>query len=286
VASVELIRGLAVLAEPPGPQAGRLATLLELPATPEDWQYTELFLEQLYPYASVYLGGEGKLGGDARDRVAGFWRALGESPPADPDHLALLLGLYAHLSELQLEAGDRRERQAWERARVALLWEHLLSWIPVWLAKLEGIDGSPYRHWGALLSAALAAERESLTLPVQLPLHLREAPLLPAATDVEGAEFLEHLLAPVRTGFILTRSDLADCARETGLGLRAGERRYALKALLGQQAGAVLNWLAALAERTGASRAAGEDAIGDFWRDRAIRSGRLLRAAAADAADA
>ena len=35
------------------------------------------------------------LGGEARDRIAGFWRALGLVPPPEPDHLAVMLGLYA-----------------------------------------------------------------------------------------------------------------------------------------------------------------------------------------------
>jgi hypothetical protein len=33
------------------------------------------------PYAAVYLGAEGGFGGEAADRVAGFWRAIGVPPP-------------------------------------------------------------------------------------------------------------------------------------------------------------------------------------------------------------
>jgi sulfite exporter TauE/SafE len=38
------------------------------------------------------------LGGAARERVAGFWRAVGLVPPPEPDHLAALLGLAAGVS--------------------------------------------------------------------------------------------------------------------------------------------------------------------------------------------
>jgi TorA maturation chaperone TorD len=279
----ELIRSLAVFAEPPGPESGRIAEALELPASPEDWQYTELFVEQLFPYASVYLGAEGKIGGDARDRIAGFWRALGESPPNEPDHLALLLALYAHLGELETEAETAGQRAAWHRARAALLWEHLDSWLPIWLWRVDEIAGPPYREWGALLSRALASERSELTLPDELPSHLREAPGLPEPAEVPGEEFLEHLLAPVRTGFILTRSDLVRCAKDLELAIRAGERRYVLKALLGQAPAEVLEWLATLAAASAERAASEEGVVGEFWSGRGRSSSELLRRAAADA---
>ena len=41
------------------------------------------------------------LGGEAADRVAGFWRALGREVPGEPDHLSALLGLYAGLADAE-----------------------------------------------------------------------------------------------------------------------------------------------------------------------------------------
>ena len=102
-------------------------------------QLSELFLFQLYPYASVYLGAEGMMGGEARDRIAGFWRALGLDPPTEPDHLAVMLALYARLAELEDETEDARNREAWRQSRGAFLWEHLLSWLPPYLSKLTEI---------------------------------------------------------------------------------------------------------------------------------------------------
>src|SRR5918911_4254765 len=131
---MELFRALAVLAEPPTVKAARVAEALELGELPTADEYTELFVFQLYPYASVYLGSEGMIGGEARDRVAGFWRALGQMPPAEPDHLSVMLALYARLCELEEEESGGRAN--WHRARRAFLWEHLLSWLPVYLTKL------------------------------------------------------------------------------------------------------------------------------------------------------
>src|SRR6185295_7023627 len=87
---MELLRALAVLAEFPGPEHARLGELLQLPGAPSRAEHTELFEFQLWPYASVYLGPEAMLGGESRDRVAGFWRALQLTPPPEPDHLSVL----------------------------------------------------------------------------------------------------------------------------------------------------------------------------------------------------
>ena len=53
---MELFRALGVLCEPPGPEHERIGAALELPGRAEAGAYADLFLFQLYPYASVYLG--------------------------------------------------------------------------------------------------------------------------------------------------------------------------------------------------------------------------------------
>jgi len=274
----DLVRCLGVLAEPPDADAARIVAALELPAVPPGWEYSALFLEQLYPYASVYLDATGMLGGEARDRIAGFWRALGESPPTEPDHLGTLLGAYANLTEAADASPDAKTREAWDHARAAFLWEHLLSWLPLWLAKLEQIGSPFYVAWGATLGTWLAAEAETLQLPDALPAHLRAAPVLEAPGD-DGEAFLGALLSPVRTGFILTPTDLAEVAEGVGTALRAGERRYALKALLAQDAPAVLEGLASLA----ATPPLLEGPIGLHWTQRSQQSAVLLGELAAGA---
>lgn len=282
---IELFRALGVLAEPPSAATPQLAELIDLPSVPEPWQYTDLFLGQMYPYASVYLGPEGMLGGEARDRVAGFWRALGETPPAESDHLSALLGLYARLLELESAAtGD--QKQAWERARAALLWEHLLSWQRCWLRKLETIAPPPYAAWGSVLERALRHEASELTLPNELPVHLKQAPPLPEPRQDGGEAFLEGLLTPVRCGFILTRIDLQTAAADLRLGLRAGERRYALRALIGQDRAATLAWLAGYARQAVEGSSNDQTAVASidaFWRQRALASATRLEQAASSA---
>jgi TorA maturation chaperone TorD len=238
---MELFRTLGVLAEPPTSETERLTEVLGIGRPPTGDEYAELFLFQLYPYASVYLGPEGMLGGEARDRVAGFWRAIEVDPPGEPDHVAVLLALYAHLVDLEDQAPSARQKAALGTARAALLWEHLLSWLPVYLDKIADLAPEPYRRWGELLMAALEEEARRTVLPEALPLHLRATESL-TPQKASSEDLSRAVLAPLRCGMIVTRTDLARAARQTGLGLRAGERRFALDALLAQDAPAMCRW--------------------------------------------
>jgi len=276
---MELFRALGVLCEPPTPAHRRLARLLDLPGEARNDDYTEVFLFQLYPYASVYLSPKGKLGGEARDRIAGFWRALALVPLSEPDHLAALLGLYASLVEEERAERDGARRLLRREARAALLHEHLLSWSGPYLAKLDELAPPFYRAWGRMLGAALSEEAEELAPPGTLPVALREAPPLEPPSVVGGAAFLEQLLATVRTGVILVRDDLFAAARELGLGARIAERRYVLEALLSQDAPATLRWLSAFAGRWS------ERHESEFWSDRAAAAATLLADAAREAAE-
>jgi TorA maturation chaperone TorD len=277
----ELFRALAVLAEPPEHHAAGIAASLGIDGELEAAAYTELFVRSLYPYASVYLGAEGMLGGEARDRIAGFWRALGAQPPAEPDHLATLLGAYASLLEAE-GAAEGVSRDAWSHARRAFLFEHVASWLPPYLHKVGEIAPGPYAQWGRLLLAALEESLGDLEPPETAPSHFRELGSL-ADPRVEGVtEFLASLLAPARSGAIVTGNDLARAARELQLGLRYGERRYVLEALFAQDPYRVLDWLAAEAERwVGLHRSSLLPAgAREHWVERAQRSAALLRSLA------
>ena len=202
------------------------------------------------PYAAVYLGPEGMLGGEAAATVAGFWRAVGQVPPAEPDHLAALLGLYAALADAEADEVDPARRLLRRRARSVLLWEHLLSWVPVF-ARAVGRAGSAfYAGWAALLVEVLLAEAAALDPPDTVPTHLRDAPGLPERVD-HVRDLAQALLTPVRSGIVLTRGDLARGARERDLGLRVGERAFVLASMLEQDATATLQWVATEADGLG-----------------------------------
>lgn len=282
----ELYRALGALVEAPRPEHARVAGLLGLPGAPDAAEHTTLFELNLYPYASVHVGPEGMLGGEARDRVAGFWRALGLTPPAEPDHLGALLGLLAALEDQAQEADDPAQRALLGEARAALLREHLLPWLPAYLARVEELAGPVFQAWGRLLARALEGEGpQGAGRAAPLPVHLRELPPLPDPRNAaagSGEDFLQALLAPARSGMILTRLDLSRAGRALGLGVRLGERAYVLKALLSQDSQKTLAWLAGEARRQSGARdgAPFTEPIASFWRDRALAAASLLDALA------
>jgi TorA maturation chaperone TorD len=276
---LELFRALAVLAEPPVKETAQLAEALELGALPSADEYTELFIFQLYPYASVYLGVEGMMGGEARDTVAGFWRALGQMPPAEADHLSIMLALYARLVELENEESETARHSGWRAARKAYLWEHLLSWLPVYLSKVEEIAPPFYQQWGEVLLKALLAEATEVGKQESLSLHLRESPGLIDPRENDAGEFQQSILTPARFGGILTRADLTRAARRLGIGLRMGERKFILKALFAQDALGIFDWLI---EETAAWRKRHRQhletlgAISAVWEERTAAANLLL----------
>jgi len=277
--NVELIRALGVLSETPGPEHRSLADLLELGGAPDPENYAATFLLQLYPYASVYVGSEGMLGGEARDRAAGAWSALGRTPPVEPDHLGALLGLYAALAEHAESEPDPAEKALWGAAASGFLWEHVLSWTMPYLGRFEGIGSPVYEAWARLLADTLRDEGRRRGPPAVLPLHLRLAPELPDPREAGSDEFLSGVLAPVRSGMVLTRADLARGAGEMGVGLRMGERRFALGAFFSQDADPTLDWLSRQADawaRRHAEWSDGLELIADFWSTRARATGDLM----------
>ncbi len=278
--TAEVLRALAVLCESPHPSHARVAEALDLGAVPTAADHTQAFVLGAVPYASVYLGPEGMLGGEAADRVAGFWRALGYLPPAEPDHLAALLGLLATLTEAEAGEEDPARAVLRRQARSVLLWEHLLTWVPTFARAVAGTGSQFYAAWAALLLEVLVAEVADLPGPEELPVALRTAPGLP--DDIDGARDLAAaLLTPVRTGIVITRADLARGARAEGLGLRIGERAFTLAAMLEQDPATTLGWVAELADSWATEHREDLGSLGPvaaFWAERATTTATTCRA--------
>ncbi len=240
--SFELFRVLGALCEPPHPSHVPMASVLGLPKEPSEADFTELFLFQLYPYASIYLGPEGMLGGEAGDKIAGFWRALNLTPPTESDHLTVLLGLYASIGDLELAEKDEAVKLMRRQARHVLLKEYLLSWVPAYAQKVSELAPPYYAEWARILKGALLEEAKELDLN-QPPDILAQAPGLPSATEQPKA-FVDGLLSPLRSGMIICRADLYRAGKDLEVGLRIGERRFILQALLNQDLALALRWLA------------------------------------------
>jgi TorA maturation chaperone TorD len=270
----ELLRALGAVTVVAPPADAPIMEALGLPA----WSradHTRLFVLELPPYASIHLGHEGKLGGDGADRVAGLWRVLGLSPPADADHLAALLTLAAELGDAADRCTTATARRL-DHARAALVHEHLWSWLPGYLAAVAADPAGS--AWADLTRRAVAAEVAQVPEHATcLPAALRDAP--PAIDPrIELDDLLDALTAPVRVGFVLTATDLHRAGAATGVGVRRGERRYALRAMLEQEPTALLSWLADHARHwVGVHHAAPcPGPARDWWTARAETSAKVL----------
>lgn len=268
----ELIRGLGALCERPGPASPQIAVALGL-SVPDPVEYTDLFVHQLPPYASIYLDAEGKIGGEARSRIAGFWRAMRLTPPSEPDHLATLLGLWASITQEAATEQDPERQTLLGHAAVTLVWEHLASWLTPYLARVPELSKA-FTSWAELLAAVVEDTLEGAP-PPDLPVHLTLE-----QTGLEGPDDLvAYLLTPIRSGLVLSRADLKRTASELGLGTRIGERAFDLESLIEQNGQAVIEWMASEATRQSGlySSASVAPAIGVVWSDRTDRTHGVLR---------
>lgn len=275
--------GAAVLTPPPG--NAEPCRALGLPVQ-TGAQHTQVFVLSAPPHAAIHLGPEGKLGGEGLDRISGFWRALGLRAPEDADHLGTLLLLYAELGEAETGARTDKATSQMRRARTALLHEHLWSWAPGYLKAVGELGVGVATEWAQLVEQALRREIGEVEPATLLPLALREAP--PGLDPADSFdETLDALVAPVRSGMILTYPDLEKAAAAAGVGVRRGERRYALKAMFEQDAAGTLHHLAAHAARWSAVHAAhASGAPNDpcsWWSVRAARTSTVMAELAAEA---
>jgi TorA maturation chaperone TorD len=274
---MDIIKALGELAEAPGPDQVRTARMLGLPGEPSRAEYTDLFVVQLYPYASVYLSPEGQLGGQVQDHIAGFWRVLHQPVPRDPDHVATLFSTYSQLANHTSNGDEPYMQDLRRQMRHAFLWEHIASWILPFVARVRELGSPAYRGWGSLVLDAIEAEVNHAGPPPMLPLHLRSAPPLPRQSDL--ASLTPLLFSPVTSGVILTRADLGRCARDLGMQIRIAERRYTLGTMLEQNAVRVGDWLANEARRQAdliGHTAPSFRAIADHWEQRALTTSELV----------
>lgn len=264
----ELIRAVGAIALDPPPASDAVCGAVGLHAM-SGAEHTEAFVLLAPPHAAIHLGAEGKLGGEALDRVEGFWRALGAAPPHDADHLGVLLLAYAGLGEMDDDAAAHAAR--------ALLHEHLLSWAPGYLDALGANSAPVVAEWCELALDVLRDEAERADLPGEVPLALREAPM-PITADASLDDLLDAMVAPVRSGVVLTQRDVAGGARTIGVGFRRGERRFALKAMFEQDKPATLAWYAALARAAAARHLAsyGDGVTGRWWLARATATAQAV----------
>ena len=209
---------------------------------------------------------------------------LGVELGAAAGHRLVLLSLelwpdWADLRFARLEAGGPPLAR---RVPAAPAWRVEADGRPLEVVEVVGRGDRAFSNGEARLvpaphgAAELAVHGEA----PELPAALREAAPLPEPEDATAADWTQALLTPVRSGLVIARADLARAAHELGLGSRVGERAFALRALLDQDARAVLDWIAGEATRQSddlhaVSATAGEG-VAAWWRGRLERTADVI----------
>jgi TorA maturation chaperone TorD len=244
---MDLFPSLGELIEAPGPEQARIARMLGLPGEPTRVDFTNLFVVQLFPYASIYLSPDGLAGGQVQDRIADYWKVLRRPAPPEVDHASTLLRAYGTLTRGAQDNGASAMANLTDQMRHAFFWENLASWLPIFLLRTRRHGSRFYNAWSDLTLDALEAEAAAMGSAPMTPLHLRNAPMPPSIAH--AAAFVDGLFVPVVSGLILSRSDLGRCARDNELTIRFADRRYTIKLLLAEKTGPVCKWLQTEAQR-------------------------------------
>ena len=277
---IDLIRALGMFCEAPSEEHVRIAKILGFSQTPSRDLYEGIFCRELPPYASEYIDCGANSDGEGLERISGFWRALQRDVPNEPDHLSGLLGLVAYLEELQGSEKEPARALLIRRSRSALLWEHLLPWLPMYLDKVESIgDDTVYGDWARLLTEALVNEYRSLGPLESLPIHLTTSSGLPDPRDRGAKLFVSSLFCPNKSGFVLLFDDLSELATELGIAPSNKDPRMALEDLLRLAPKETLGALAKLASETHSRLVSKWGSLGEitaYWEARNEESAILL----------
>lgn len=223
-----------------------LPCLSDQDASPQELAvaYTETFLLNVYPYASVYLDLNGEMNGLRSSELSALYMQSGYRPEhlyeaGAPDHIGLVLGLLAHLPRSQ---------------HASVLSKYVLDWAPVLCFSIER-QPSVHPFYRALAACtrrelfqafegkALAAQSPSvsqrqLTVTGHADDEWIELPLVETDEEPSLSQVIHYLLCPARSGMFLSRAQLGQWARELGVPLAFGER-YRLAASLFEAAGLV-----------------------------------------------
>lgn len=231
-------------------------------------RYTWLFSFNVYPYASVFIDPSAMLNAPWSGFVAGVYRALGLDASsaagiAAPDHLAAQLEAVAALLEREEGATDALAARRARHGQRTLLCEHLLPWLPIFLAAVERADDGFYRALATLTREVVGftfPRADEAADPSGAGPRRRGAPGLP---DELGA-----LLVPARSGLFLSRADLTALGRRLELPIRFAERAFMLEHLV--RSAAERDGLAALFGELGAAALAQREALATWSADHPV----------------
>jgi len=255
---------------------------LSEPEMQDEWGalHQSVFGFNVFPYASVFLENDGKMGGEIGERTARMYAAAAFFPTGGeaPDHI---------ITQLEYCAFQSNNSDAVNDSLARFLDREMLSWVPAFaFAVYRQTDG----YYAELLTALLKVlidERAFTEAKFERPRPGSEK----AREDVSSVRDLAgHFTTAVRCGMFLSRNDISELARNVRVPAGFGSRQQMLTTLFdSSRTYSKENELTALLDtmcRTEATNwlAAAEDADVDaltfwsrVWASRLEHSQRLLQ---------
>lgn len=195
-----------------------LATILGVDSGDSHYgaEHYQLFIHNVFPYAAIFLGEEGLLGGTITENVSAFYHRIGFQPTSDdsPDHLSTELDAMAYLSYAELDAVEDQLPHQVQRLRQfqrRFLDDYLLRWLPAFVIAVE--QQSPNTYTALVRHAFELVCRHRLQLGDDLMASdsyfvLPEIPNLLADDKTSLRDIARFLLTPAYTGFFLSVDDI------------------------------------------------------------------------------
>ncbi len=194
--------------------------------------HTEVFTLELLPDACIYLSPGAQLGGEPAERIDGFLAAAGLEPMREATSLANQLVMLADLIDQLLKApAGSQEASALEKVLAALLFEHVLPWVPPYVTATTRLEPR-LSAWAGATVGTLAELAGWLGLASW---EITPSVLEGRGAAAEGASDLVAMAAsPYLCGTFLTKRVLFERAYEVGLAPRIGSRKFMIASLLEQ----------------------------------------------------
>ncbi len=194
----------------------------------------QLFGHTLFPYESIYLDGEGLLGGSLTNAVQRFLGVMGYGGLFDdssPDHLGHELGGLAYLCRQEAELLQRAETSEAAGIRASqreFLESHLLRWLLPALIAIEQHGSRFYCAMAALTLDLMGEHYEELIEGAAEPLYQFKLPSPPALLENDATglrEIARYLVTPPYSGMVMSRESITRMARRLQLPRGFGNRQ-------------------------------------------------------------
>ncbi|RPI82009.1 MAG: hypothetical protein EHM41_19435 [Chloroflexi bacterium] len=199
--------------------AGKAGSIEEMAAA-----YSNLFLLNVYPYASVFLDPNGEMNGERAMELLKLYRRYDYSPEqltqaGAPDHAGLVLGFLARLPDEEL---------------APIAFRYTLDWLPALCLSVEREPGAHpfYRSLASTTRLELfhLINRSDFVVPQQKEIYGHDSepdldvPLLNENEEISLNHLIHHLLSPALSGIFISRNRLGLWSRQLGVPLAFGER--------------------------------------------------------------